>query len=277
MTVKSSDTRWIAADTCNGQLSAWLIQDGAATAAETAEVQQAGARAALEDLARTWNAEPGTRVLMSGLEETPTAEVPAALPDPVQVSETGFLAIDPLPGLRQKSPAAIMRSAPVRIRGFLSARKDWDGVICLPGQTTHWAHVSAGEVVSFQSFMTVQLARAAAPAVEPALDGLADTAADALSKPERLAAMLAEARAAQALGTENPSEGSARVWGSLLGAELAAARPYWLGQQVALVAPEGLAPLYAEALLAQGVLPEQEDAAKMTLAGLLDAGSSVNL
>jgi len=146
-----------------------------------------------------------------------------------------------LPALTQANPPDVI-SAWVRlwIAGALAQRPNWDGVICaMQGDVRHWLHVSAGEVISCQSTLTPQLVEA--------LDGTtppdANAVADSLSRPERLAAHL---RAAQVTGTH------AAITGHLLGVELAAARPYWLGQQVILVAPDGDAAGVGAALSQQG-------------------------
>ena len=60
----------------------------------------------------------------------------------------------------------------------------------------------------------------------------------------------------------------ARLSGLLIGAELAAARPFWLGQQVAVVGANNLSQIYADALAAQGVPATVADGARMALAGL---------
>ena len=43
-------------------------------------------------------------------------------------------------------------------QGFLTRiMSNWDGVICvIEGDVTHWVHVSAGEIVSFASFLTLR-------------------------------------------------------------------------------------------------------------------------
>lgn len=61
------------------------------------------------------------------------------------------------PGLKQVSPADVMRGEETQIAGALALLPDFDGVLCLPGTHTKWAHVSAGEVVSFQTFMTGEM------------------------------------------------------------------------------------------------------------------------
>ena len=61
-----------------------------------------------------------------------------------------------------------MRGEETQIAGFLALNPGWDGVICLPGTHSKWAHVSAGEVVSFQTFLTGESFRAAVEPIGPA-------------------------------------------------------------------------------------------------------------
>ncbi len=50
-----------------------------------------------------------------------------------------------------------MRGEEVQIAGYLASNPDFDGVICLPGTHSKWVEVSAGEVVSFRTFLTGEL------------------------------------------------------------------------------------------------------------------------
>jgi 2-dehydro-3-deoxygalactonokinase len=63
----------------------------------------------------------------------------------------------------------------------------------------------------------------------------------------------------------------ARLSGLLIGAELAAAKPYWLGQQIAVIGEGSLSKLYVDALSAQSAPATQVQAAAITLAGLAAA------
>ena len=63
----------------------------------------------------------------------------------------------------------------------------------------------------------------------------------------------------------------ARLSGLLIGAELATARAYWLGLDVALVGSAKTTPLYARALAAQGVSARALSVTDCTLAGLTRA------
>lgn len=182
-----------------------------------------------------------------------------------------------VPGLSQADPADVLRGEETQIAGFLSRNPGWDGVICLPGTHTKWAHLSAGEVVSFQSFMTGEmfalLSERSVLRHSLAGDGW-DAAAfveavdEAMARPERLAARLYRIRSEDLLRGSDPAAARARLSGYLIGAELAAARPYWLGQQVAIIGAPGLSAAYAEALKAQGVAPVLMAGEEAALAGL---------
>lgn len=148
-----------------------------------------------------------------------------------------------LPALEQDNPPDVI-SAWVRLRvaGLRAQRPQWDGVVCAQhGDVLHWLHLSADEIVSARSSLTPRLALAlgvAGAAPDPG------TVAESLSRPERLALLL---RAAEVSGAPG------RALGALIGAELAATRAYWLGQQVMVIGEGPLAEGYAAALQAQGV------------------------
>ncbi len=184
------------------------------------------------------------------------------------------------PGLCQTKPADVMRGEETQIAGALALLPGFDGVFCLPGTHSKWAHVSAGEVVSFQTFMTGELfallsqhsvlrhGMAGEGADEAAFSqGLAD----AMERPEKISARLFTLRAEGLLNDLPPASARARLSGLLIGLELAAAKPYWLGQRIALIGAEALSARYATALSAQGVASETLDATACTLAGLAAA------
>lgn len=149
-----------------------------------------------------------------------------------------------LPGLTQESPADCLDGW---TRFLLIGLSGHDGIACrITPAVAHWVHLSAGEAVSCQSFLTPRLAIALDAAAEADAEALADT----LSRPERLAAHL---RVAQVRGAP------AALTGHLLGAELAAARPYWLGQSVALTGSQAAVTARSAALEAQGVQVSRHD------------------
>ncbi|MFT4742843.1 MAG: 2-dehydro-3-deoxygalactonokinase [Yoonia sp.] len=183
-------------------------------------------------------------------------------------------------GLMQANPADVMRGEETQIAGFLSMNKNWDGVICLPGTHTKWAHISADEVVSFQTYMTGDLFAAIGKHTvlrhsvqSDDWDGDAFDAgvADAISRPERIAARLFSLRAEGLVNNMQNSTARARLSGLLIGAELAGSKPYWLGQQIAVIGAGNLTSLYVRALALQSAFATQVKGDAITLAGLTAA------
>lgn len=219
-----------------------------------------------------------------GWAEAPYATVPCAPPTietATRVTTTDpRLSVHILPGIRQDSPADVMRGEETQIAGLLATRPGFDGVICLPGTHTKWVHVSAGEVISFRTFMTGELFALLAEASvlhhtiaaegwdEPAFAAALD---EAMARPAAIAAELFGLRAEALLHGLAPQTARARLSGMLIGLELAAARPYWLGQPVVVIGAPQIARAYLAALAAQGVPEDSAEAEAMTLAGLTAA------
>ena len=93
----------------------------------------------------------------------------------------------------------------------------------------------------------------------------------ALARPERLAARLFGLRAEGLLEGLAPERARARLSGTLIGAELASARPHWLGRDVVLIGAPAIAEPYRAALAFSGIAARSADATGMTLAGLVAA------
>jgi 2-dehydro-3-deoxygalactonokinase len=289
---------WIAVDWGTSQLRAWAFDaDGriGATAASADGMGKLGPEEfepALLKQIGDWLPQ-GRRVPVlacgmvgarQGWIEAPYRPVPCA-----PIVAGGFVAApvrDPriavhiVPGLSQAAPADVMRGEETQIAGFLAGRPEFDGVLCLPGTHAKWVRISAGEVVSFQTFMTGELfALLAEKSVlrhSVATEGWQEVAFemavdDALSRPDRLAARLFALRAEALLDGLAPEAARARLSGALIGAELAAARPYWLGQAVAVIGDAGITGAYAAALSRQGVAPEVVAGDETVLAGLAAA------
>lgn len=207
--------------------------------------------------------------------------VPSAPPGISQAArvqtQSTRLSVHILPGLSQSSPADVMRGEETQIAGFLATEPDFDGVLCLPGTHCKWAHVSAGEVVSFRTFMTGELfallssqsvLRHGVAASGLETESFQGAVAHAISRPHALAGDLFALRAESLLAGLDAIVARSRLSGLLIGAELAAARPYWLGREVVIVGASGIASAYESALAAQGVAPRIVNAEDMTLNGL---------
>lgn len=194
------------------------------------------------------------------------------------------LGVHIVPGLSQARPADVMRGEETQIAGALALAPGFDGVFCLPGTHSKWVHVSAGEVVSFQTAMTGELfallSQQSVLRHGMAGEGWDDAAfdealSDALSRPERLGSRLFGIRAEGLLAGLEPAAARARLSGLLIGSELAASKPYWLGQPVAIIGESRLSALYARALAAQGVAARQMPADETVLAGLTAARAAM--
>jgi len=187
------------------------------------------------------------------------------------------IALHILPGVSQAKPADVMRGEETQVAGVIAEQPQFDGVLCLPGTHTKWIHISAAEIVSFQTAMTGEMfALLAGQSVlrhsvggddldQAAFD---QAVADMLSRPERLAQALFGIRAEGLLHGTGAAQSRGRLSGLLIGAELAATRPYWLGQNVLVGGAPALVALYSRALAAQGVPVQCRDAETLTLAGL---------
>ncbi len=189
-----------------------------------------------------------------------------------------------LPGLRQDRPLDLMRGPETTVAGFLAHHPGFDGVLCMTGPQTVWAHVSAGEVVSFRSFMTQDLLDLLAnhPLLHDCIsasgwdEGAFAAAVDeAMSRPATLAADLLSLRAESALAGLTPDAARARLAGRLIGTELAAARPWWLGQSVVVLGETDIGRAYCTALQAQGVDARSAGSDGAALAGLRAARAAL--
>ncbi|MBJ6371304.1 2-dehydro-3-deoxygalactonokinase [Sedimentitalea arenosa] len=286
---------WIAVDWGTSRLRVWAMQGATAREQRQSEDGLTGLtpdafEPALLRLAGDWIGPDGMDIVACGMvgarqgwHEVPYVAVPTAPPVAAAVRSP---AIDTrvrlwiVPGMKQASPPDVMRGEETQIAGFLALNKGWDGVICLPGTHTKWVHVSAGEVVSFQTALTGELFALLArhstlrhSIAETGWDEDAFAAAldQARSRPERLAAALFALRADDLLNGCPPDTARARLSGLLIGADLAASRAYWLGQQVAVIGASETAAPYVRALQLQGVPATVADGDRMTLAGLTAA------
>lgn len=283
---------WIAVDWGTTHLRAWaMVGDTARAEATSADgmgaLERDGFEPALLRLIEPWLGAGQMQIIACGMVgarqgwfEAPYVAVPAKPFDlmPVQApTNDPRLNVKIIPGLKQPDPADVMRGEETQIAGFLAANKDFDGVLCLPGTHAKWVRISAEEVVSFQTCMTGELFQLLATKSVLRhsiaddggdLDAFAQAVSDTLSRPEKLSQRLFSLRAENVLNGLHPTIARARLSGYLIGAELAATKPYWLGQDVAIAGSPDLVAAYADALKTQGVVASVRDAGPLTRAGL---------
>ncbi len=286
---------WIAVDWGTTHMRAWAMSDTGSVLDKASSDQgmgklsRDGFEAALINTAGRWIDGPTTVIACGmvgsrqGWIEAPYVSTPCpVMPDSFVNAPTlnPDLSVHVIPGIKQSKPADVMRGEETQIAGFLSRNPNWDGILCLPGTHTKWVHVSADEVVSFQTFMTGELFATLTNFTvlrhTVGADGWDDDAfstgvSDAMARPEQLAARLFAIRAEGLLNDLSAPAARARLSGLLIGAELAAAKPYWLGQQIAVIGAGALAKTYVDALAAQHAPATQVQAEAITVAGLSTA------
>jgi len=288
---------WIAVDWGTSTLRAWAMgRDGTVLAEATSDQGMGGLppgpdsfEAALLALVSPWLTRGAvTEVLACGMvgsrqgwveagyRRVPTAALAAEALTPARTHDPR-LKVHVLSGISQHNPWDVMRGEETQIAGLLAAQPKFEGVVALPGTHTKWVQILDGEVFHFASFMTGELfallsnhsvLRHSVDAKGFAKDSFIAAVEDTLSRPERVAAQIFGLRAEHLLKGEDPVIAASRLSGLLLGLELAGAKPYWLGQPIALVASGQHATCYSTALEVVGASFEVFNPDDCVLSGL---------
>lgn len=285
---------WIAVDWGTSNLRAWAmgahgVQDHATSPEGMGTLKPDQFEDALLRLITPWLTDRPLRVVACGMVgarqgwcEAPYRGVPCRPTGELMTIPTQDqrIIVQIVPGLSQSKPADVMRGEETQIAGVIALNPRFDGVICLPGTHSKWAHISAGEVVSFQTFMTGEMfALLSKQSVlrHGMVDGKMDMAAfddgvaEGIARPEKIMARLFSLRAEGLLNGLGTDRAFSRLSGLLIGAELAAAKSYWLGQDLRLVGAPNLAANYARALQSMAVSAEILDDTACSIAGLTTA------
>jgi 2-dehydro-3-deoxygalactonokinase len=294
---------WIAVDWGTSNLRVWGMDSGGEVVAEAssdkgmAKLDRAGFEPALLELVDGWLVRDrqipvvacGMVGARQGWVEVPYREAPCK---PVFFDMVGCpdtqdkrLKVTILAGVKQLKPAPdVMRGEETQIAGILSEEPHFDGVLCLPGTHTKWVRISAGEIVHFKTFMTGELFNlfSVHSVLRHSLDGagrdgieFANSVRSIVAEPDGFAGRLFSIRAETLVSGLGAATANARLSGLLIGAELAAAKTYWLDQNLMIVGNGPQSELYAEALATLGQSPSIIDASHVTLAGLKSAYSQI--
>lgn len=284
---------WIAVDWGTSRMRAWALSNDGEVLARAQSDQGMGGlapeqfEAALLQLVGDWLVEDLTMpVIASGMvgarqgwveaeyQATPCRPMGALKAAPVRDSR---LSVSICAGLKQQSPADVMRGEETQIAGLLANRPAFDGVVCLPGTHSKWARVKEGQVLEFQTFMTGELyALLAGQSVLRHTVGSEDWDEEAFQRaveaavahPGMIASRLFTLRAEALLADLGPETARARLSGYLIGLELGAAKSYWREHPIAIIGTSQLAQHYADSLGQLGCTPELLDSETMTLNGL---------
>lgn len=182
-----------------------------------------------------------------------------------------------LPGLKQSSPANVMRGEETQISGFLALRPGHNGVLCLPGTHSKWVRLQDGAISNFQTAMTGEvfalIANKSVLRFSVSTEGTDMAAFDAgvrqaLDEPRGIAMRLFSLRAEGLLGDLDPVSAGSRLSGMLIGTEIAAVAASLDDIPVGLIGATGLTALYRRALALTGHEGQCHDAGALTRAGL---------
>lgn len=287
----TDDLNYVAADWREDRLRVWLMGAGGRVLAQRVSERNEAKTFEAALIALLANDLPDGQVTpviscgafsaSEGLQTADFSTVPCKAPGAMQADHLPTsdprMAITVLPGVKQVGPDDLMQGDETRIAGFLSQNPKFDGVICLPGAQSRWVRVSAEEIVSFQTYMTGELASLlseksvlSASVLTEDFDEAAfqEALSETMSRPQSVAAKLFGLKAAHLVSGQSAGEGRARMFGYLIGLELAGARPYWLGMDIAVIAEPRLCERYKDALTALGGFAQVYSEEEMTLAGL---------
>lgn len=289
---------WIAVDWGTSNLRVWMMgRDDLPFAQDSSDKGMAGLTrdafepALLELISPYLAPDRVTPVICAGMVgaregwlEAPYVATPCAPPNGAEAisapNTDPRLSVHILPGVKQMSPPDVMRGEETQIAGVLHRQPEFDGILCLPGTHTKWVHISAGEIVSFQTCMTGEMfgllseqsvLRHSVDSADWDQDSFLTGVTNAMDRPQNFAAQLFGMRAAGLLLGTPADAGRARLSGLLVGLELAGTRPYWLGRHVAILGADAVAGYYHAALASQGIQAEMLESADLTLAGLTSA------
>lgn len=252
---------------------------------------QTGFPAILEKHLSAVGADTSLPVLICGMAgarqgwvEAPYVTIPATLE---QLARSTKSVVDSkrdiriLPGAAQKNPEVpdVMRGEETQLLGLGSVAAN--SLVCMPGTHSKWVQMRDGAISGFTTYMTGELFSVISqhsilkltlteehggndvPAV------FLDMARHAIENPDALIQGLFKLRAGQLLGFSQFSDGSARLSGLLIGAEIGAGLREYPGIQSPVLISDGrLGTLYRAAMEIAGLNPVIVDADGITRSGL---------
>ncbi len=286
---------WIAVDWGTSNIRAWMINsDESVLSSDASDNGMAQLRpnefeTALLELVGGWlKTGRRTEIIVCGMAGAKTGWIEApyrsAPCPPLASGETvspivrdARLDVSIVPGVKTDNPGHdVMRGEEVQVAGYLAGAPEFEGVLCMPGTHTKWVHVKNGEIVSFRTYMSGELfsilSRHSVLGPCLAADGWNEaeflTAVDTvMCRPESLASQFFGIRAASLIAGLPPVNATSRLSGCLIGAEIAAAKQYWLGREIVIIGAERIAGAYLSAMTQVGAQPKTADTTQVTLAG----------
>ena len=296
----SNNTTWIAVDWGTSRLRVWhMSNEGEILNHRSCEqgmnnLQPSDFEAVLLSQIEPWlTVDSITKVLACGMlgsrqgwMEVSYATAPClAATKPMQViTQDNRIDVHICPGIKQPSPADVMRGEETQVAGFIASQPNFNGVICLPGTHAKWVLVENSQVMHFQTFLTGELY--ALLAKQSVLrhsintdqwdeQAFATALKQSIDMPQSISAKLFSLRAEALLNDLNAGSANAALSGYLIGLELASSKHLWEGQQIIIIGESTLAQRYTQALNLCGITSDLQNSEQLTLQGLAIASHQV--
>ncbi|WP_412563815.1 2-dehydro-3-deoxygalactonokinase [Thalassobius sp. MITS945101] len=292
---------WIAVDWGTSNLRVWVMRGDKVLAGLSSDAGMGGLapedfESVLIDLIGEYLPEQGrTDVICCGMvgaaqgwQDAGYTGAPCPPLNPLDMVEVATrdprLAVRILPGVKQVTPADVMRGEETQIAGLLAKAPDIEGLVCLPGTHSKWVFVRQGAIEGFRTYLTGELfalltrqsvlrhSTGAGWQSEGFLEGLST----GLEREGGGFADLFSVRADMLIGGRSTDFLTAKLSGLLLGSELAAVRGLWAVDNVQIVGDARLAQHYQQALEYIGATVVLHDASDVTLMGLTQAWNDLS-
>ena len=300
--VKKKLADWIAVDWGTSNLRVWLMNsDGVAFSKASSKkgmgkLSQDEFEPALLELIEPYISDfrvvpvvcAGMVGARQGWMEAPYSTAPCPPPGwdgAIKVSGTDRrLDVRILPGVMQLHPANVMRGEETQILGFLYDKKDFDGVVCLPGTHTKWVNISKREILNFATSMTGELFELLTnqSVLRHGMDtrkwdeqefvGAVD---ETITHPTKFNLALFSLRAELLLNEMTCERARSRLSGLLIGMELASTEHFWRDQNVVFIGEPELCARYRRALDRLGAASKFIDGSELILAGFIAARPNI--
>ena len=298
--LKKTYADWVAVDWGTSNFRYWVIRSGEVICSGSKPLgiinldQNSYERILIQELDFFLHPSRVTIILICGMagsrqgwKEAPYISVPCRPPEfcdaiSVKCMDARIL-VKILPGLEQNTPPDVMRGEETQIKGILTKHTNFDGVICLPGTHTKWVKISAGEIISFQTFMTGELfsllGERSVLKHSISKDGweektFKDSVDQIMSDNKLFASMLFRLRGKSILKNLPKVEARSCLSGYLIGLELSGSRPYWMGETVLIVGEHKISLAYEQGLTTQGVIVQRDSYNDASLQGLKEIYNS---
>ncbi|MDF1739146.1 MAG: 2-dehydro-3-deoxygalactonokinase [Verrucomicrobiales bacterium] len=278
--MNTDEIEWIAADWGTSNLRCWAMSSGNEVLFRAESDQGMAAitsidgdfEAALLELIRPW-LRSGSRIPVSacgmvgakqGWIEAPYLSAPCP-PLTSQISapsRSGNIDVRIHAGVKQLTPADVMRGEETQIAGLLATNPDFNGLVCLPGTHTKWVTVRENHIQTFRTYLTGELFKLVSEQsvlrLTTATEGWNESAFlegihSAFDAPESLLSNCFSLRAEALLNDLGEVDSRSRLSGYLIGQELSGAlhraNP---DEEITLIGSDSLAETYCTALKSLG-------------------------